>query len=151
MSVQTIQRLKKLLSNQGMSLIEILIALSLLAIGGSFIAGKAYQSYQEGLHKSALIQVQNIAQRLKEYRRHCGQYPTTDQGLDALIQQPTGGKECKRYAPGGYIDGGKIPMDPWDNEFEYRSDDGKTITIISYGNDGVEGGEDADVDVTLTE
>lgn len=143
--------LPKILKNQaGMSLIEILIALSLLAVGGSFIAGKAYQTYQEGLQKSAKIQIQGIGQRLREFRRHCGFFPTSDQGLDALINKPTGGKECKRYAPEGYIDGGKVPLDPWDNEFEYQSD-GKKFTIISYGADGQQGGEGNDADLSSDE
>ena len=70
----------------------------------------------------------------------------TDQGFDALIEKPTGGRECKRYAPGGYIEGGKIPLDPWDNEYIYESD-GKTFTIISLGADNAEGGEGVDADI----
>ncbi len=135
----------------GMSLIEILIALTLLAIGGSFIAGKAYETYQEGLNKSAKIQMQSLGQRLKEFRRHCGFYPSTEQGLDALINAPTGGRTCKNFAPGGYIEGGKIPEDPWGSEFEYSSDNGKKYTIISYGSDGEQGGEGADVDLNTND
>jgi general secretion pathway protein G len=133
-------------SQAGMSLIEILIALTLLALAGTFVAGKVFEQLQEGQVSSAKIQIKSLSERLKEFRRDCGYLPTSDQGLDALLDKPTGGRECKRYAPGGYIDGGKIPLDPWDNEFVYESD-GKTFTILSFGNDGTEGGEGADADI----
>ena|SRR5690606_17299684 len=134
-------------SQQGMSLIEILIALTLLAIAGTFVAGRVFEQLQEGQINSAKIQIKSLSDRLKEFRRDCGFFPTTDQGFDALIEKPTGGRECRRYAPGGYIEGGKIPRDPWDNEFIYESD-GKTFTIMTYGADGIEGGEGADADIS---
>lgn len=139
-----IQRLIK--NNHGMSLIEILIALTLMGIAGTFVAGRVYENLQEGQVKSARIQIKSISDRLTEFRRDCHFLPTTDQGLDALIQKPTGGRDCKRYAPGGYIKDGKIPQDPWDSEYIYESD-GKTFTIISLGADQAEGGEGADADI----
>jgi general secretion pathway protein G len=133
-------------SEQGMSLIEILIALTLLALAGTFVGGRVFENLQEGKVQTAKIQMKSLADRLKEFRRDCNTYPTTDQGFDALIEKPTGGRECKRYAPGGYIEGGKIPLDPWDNEYIYESD-GKTFTIISLGADNAEGGEGVDADI----
>jgi general secretion pathway protein G len=133
-------------SQKGMSLIEILIALTLLGLAGTFVAGKVTESLAEGQVQTAKIQIRSISERLKEFRRDCNFIPTTDQGLDALVEKPTGGRECKRYAPGGYIDGGKVPLDPWDGEYIYESD-GKTFTILSYGADNAEGGEGADADI----
>ncbi len=133
-------------SQQGMSLIEILIALTLLGLAGTFVAGKVTESLAEGQVQTAKIQIRSISERLKEFRRDCNFVPTTDQGLEALVEKPTGGRECKRYAPGGYIDGGKVPLDPWDGEYIYESD-GKTFTIISLGADNAEGGEGADGDL----
>ena len=135
-----------LASQQGLSLIEILIALTLLALAGTFVGGQVFDNLQEGKVQTAKIQIKSIADRLKEFRRDCGYYPTSDQGLDALLEKPTGGRECKRYAPSGYIEGGKVPVDPWDGEYIYESD-GKTFTIISLGNDGAEGGEGFDADI----
>jgi general secretion pathway protein G len=137
---------KLLANNHGMSLIEILIALTLLGIAGTFVAGRVFENLQEGQVKSAKIQIKGLGDRLTEFRRDCSFYPTTDQGLDALVDKPTGGRECKRYAPGGYLKDGKIPQDPWDNEFIYESD-GKSYTIISLGADNAEGGEGADADI----
>ena len=133
-------------SQMGMSLIEILIALTLLGLAGTFVAGKVTESLAEGQVQTANIQIRSISERLKEFRRDCNFIPTTDQGLEALVEKPTGGRECKRYAPGGYIDGGKVPLDPWDGEYLYESD-GKTFTIISLGSDNAEGGEGADADL----
>ncbi len=133
-------------SQAGMSLIEILIALTLLALAGTFVGGKVFEQLQEGKVSSARIQIKSISDRLKEFRRDCNFLPTTDMGLDALINKPEGGRECKRYAPGGYIEGGKVPLDPWDNEFIYESD-GKTFTIKSLGADNAEDGEGPDADI----
>ena len=135
-------------SQKGMSLVEILIALTLMGIAGTFVAGKIYERLEQGQVDSAKIQLRNLGDRVKEFKRFCSYYPTTDQGLDALIEKPTGGRECNRYPPGGLIDGGKIPKDPWDFEFVYESD-GKAFDIKTYGADGAEGGEGVDADISL--
>lgn len=143
-----LNNVKKILASQrGMSLIEILIALTLLGLAGTFVAGKVIERLQEGQIQSAKIQIRSIADRLKEFRRDCNFYPTTDMGLDALINKPSGGRECKRYSPTGYIDGGKIPEDPWGGEYIYESD-GKTFTITTLGGDIAEGGEGVDADIS---
>ncbi len=143
-----LNNVKKILASQrGMSLIEILIALTLLGLAGTFVAGKVIERLQEGQIQSAKIQIRSIADRLKEFRRDCNFYPTTDMGLDALINKPSGGRECKRYSPPGYIDGGKIPEDPWGGEYIYESD-GKTFTITTLGGDIAEGGEGVDADIS---
>jgi general secretion pathway protein G len=140
-----IQKIMK--SQAGMSLIEILIALTLLALAGTFVGGRVFEQLQEGKVSSAKIQIKSIADRLKEFRRDCNFLPTSDMGLDALVNKPEGGRECKRYAPGGYIEGGKVPVDPWDNEFIYESD-GKTFEIKSLGADNAEDGEGSDADIS---
>lgn len=135
-------------SQRGFSLIEILVALTLLGLAGTFVAGKIFDQLHEGRVKSARIQMNSFKARLQEYRRKCGAYPTTDQGLEALISKPSTGRECKNYPPNGFIEGDSIPLDPWDNDYDYKSD-GKTFDIISFGNDGIEGGEDQDTDISL--
>lgn len=141
--------LKTLAKNQkGFSLIEILIALTLLAVAGTFVMGKFFDQMDEGKINSAKIQMSNLEGRLKEFRRKCGFYPTSEQGLEALVSKPSGGRECKDYPPNGFIDGEQVPKDPWDSDFIYESD-GKTINIISYGSNGEEGGEGAEADLSL--
>lgn len=131
-------------SQRGMSLIEILIALTLLAVAGSFVALSVFDRLDEGNKQATIIQIGELGSALKEYRRKCHNYPSTDQGLDALVSQPTGGKECKKYPANGFLS--KIPEDAWENEYIYESD-GRSYTIISLGKDGEEGGEEFDADI----
>ena len=135
-------------SKSGFSLVEILVALTLLGLAGTFVAGKIFQSLYEGQVQSTRIQMQGLKARLKEYRRKCHSYPTSDQGLEALVTKPSGGRECRNYPPEGFIDGDEAPRDPWDNDFIYESN-GKTFNITSLGPDGEEGGEGNDVDISL--
>ncbi|MBF0300399.1 MAG: type II secretion system major pseudopilin GspG [Oligoflexia bacterium] len=141
---------KLLKGNAGFSLMEILIALTILGIAGTFAASMTLERLHEGKVQSTIIQLQNLKARLQEYRRHCGNYPTTEQGLDALIKKPTAGPECKRYASSGYIEGGEVPKDPFDNDFAYESD-GKSFTITSYGDDGAPAGEDKAKDFSVSD
>ncbi len=134
-------------SQKGFSLIEILIALTLLAIAGTFVATKFLSSLDEGKVSAAKIQMNNFDNILKEFRRKCGFYPTTEQGLEALINKPTGSRECRDYPSSGFIDG-DLPKDPWENDYIYESD-GRTYNIHSLGADGMEGGEEFDQDIFL--
>lgn len=134
-------------SQRGMSLIEILISLALLAVGGTFIVTNLSDRLDEGNISAAKIQIGSIGKILKDYRRKCGLYPTTDQGLDALVNKPTGGKDCRKYPANGFVESGKIPLDPWDEEYVYESD-GRKYTIISYGPDREEGGEGTQADIS---
>jgi general secretion pathway protein G len=140
---------KTLAQNQrGFSLIEILIALTLLALAGTFVVGKFLDNLHEGQINSAKIQMSNLEGRLKEFKRKCGFYPATEQGLEALVAKPSGGRECKDYPQSGFIEGDQVPKDPWDHDFIYESD-GKTFNIYSYGQDGEQGGEGTDADIYL--
>lgn len=142
---------KILVQNQkGFSLIEILIALTILVGAGAFVAGRMADTLDEGNIKSTRIQLSGLEARMKDFRRRCSFYPTTEQGLDALLTKPTGGRECKDYPVNGFIDGDALPKDSWGNDFMYESD-GKTFNIYSYGGDGESGGEGADADIFLKE
>ncbi len=129
-------------TQRGMSLIEILIVISLIAMVGTFVVGRLLDQMSEGSVKSAAIQIKNFGSLLEEYRRFCFNYPTTDQGLDALVAKPTTPPDCANYPANGIMGGqsGKIPQDPWGTEYDYNSD-GKTYLITSYGSDKAEGGD----------
>lgn len=142
--------IKTILENQAFSLIEILVALTLLGLVGTFVVGKIFDQLHEGKVKATKIQMSNFAQRLQEYKRKCGAYPTTEQGLDALTEEPTSGRKCRNYPSSGFIEGGELPLDPWDNQYEYTGD-GRRFNIISYGNDNEEGGENEDQDIYFKE
>ncbi len=125
---------RQLTQPAGFSLIEILIALTLLGIAGTFVASKIFEQLTEGQIQSTKIQMTSFKNILADYRRKCGLYPSTDQGLEALIQKPSGGKECKNYPADGFMQEEIIPNDPWEEPYLYESD-GKKFKIISYGPD----------------
>lgn len=134
---------------KGFSLVEILISLTLLALAGTFVGGKLFDSYNEGQVSSTRIQMNGLEARLKEYRRKCGAFPTTEQGLEALVTKPSSGRECKDYPQSGFIDGDQVPKDAWDNDFSYESSDGKTFNIYSLGADREQGGTGFDAEIYL--
>ena len=116
---------------KGFSLMEILIALALLAIVGTYATTKFMDMFEEGKQDSARIQMQTLAGRLQDFRRHCNFYPTTDQGLDALLNKPSSGRPCAKYRSSGYLDNEEMLTDPWETELGYESD-GRKFQIISY-------------------
>ncbi len=139
---------KKILKSQkGMSLVEILIVISLIGIVMTLVVQNLSDGLNEGEVNSAKILMRNLGNVLDNYKRLCRTYPSTDQGLEALIEPPTSGRECKKYPPNGFLKDGKVPEDPWGSPFEYESD-GRSYTIISYGVDGLEGGDGWDADIS---
>lgn len=127
-------------NSQGFSLIEILIGITLIGLITTVVGTKIFSMFEKGKRKAAVVQMGNFASVLEQYRLDCQRYPTTEQGLEALISKPSGSPECKNYNNGGYLDAPSIPVDPWDMPYEYTSD-GATFDIISHGpNSGVEGG-----------
>ena len=135
-------------NRQGFSLVEILIALTLLGIIGTVVMVNVTRNLEEGKVDTAKLRMAGFAAALKEYRRKCGTYPSTEQGLEALINKPAGGKECRNYPPDGFLseEYPEIPLDPWDEPYYYESE-GRNFTIYSYGADGEEGGDDIDADL----
>jgi general secretion pathway protein G len=137
-------------NESGMSLIEILIVITLIAVAGSFVAGRVLDSLQEGNVKAATAQINGLKTVMEDYRRLCNQYPTTEQNLEALVSKPTSAPECTNYPASSFLPDGKIPNDPWGKPYVYESD-GKKYVIMSYGRDGVEGGEGHDKDIKSNE
>ena len=133
---------------RGFSLLEILIALTLLGIIGTVVMTNVFRNLEEGRVDTSKLQMASFSAALKEYRRKCGGYPSTEQGLEALLSKPSGGRECRNYPPGGFLseEAAEIPLDPWDEPYYYESE-GRSFQIYSYGADREEGGEDLDADI----
>jgi general secretion pathway protein G len=136
--------------SQGFSLVEMLIVIALIALVGTFVTTNVMNRYNRSKVEATKIQIRQLGVILDDFRRECGYYPTTDQGLDALVKAPTSGRECKNYDPDGYISTKKVPKDGFNNEFSYISDGNKYV-IISLGNDNREGGEGLDKDIKSDE
>jgi len=131
----------------GFSLIEMLIVIALMALVGTFVVGNVMRKYDQAKVDAARIQIRQLGTILDDFRRVCGFYPSTEQGLEALIKPPVGGRECKNYDPEGFIKDKKVPTDPWGNLFVYESDGNKYV-IKSLGSDQKPGGEGFDKDIS---
>jgi general secretion pathway protein G len=92
------------------------------------------------------VQISNLETALRLFYLDNGVYPTTEQGLKALVEKPG---DAKNWREGGYLEKGVIPKDPWGNEYNYRApgDAGREYEIFSLGRDGKEGGSGIDADI----
>ena len=130
----------------GFTLIEILVVVVILGILASIIVPKIMKRPEEARRTKAKMDIKAIETALNLYRLDSGGYPSTEQGLDALVTKPTTGIIPKNWKEEGYLD--KDPKDPWGNPFVYLSPGlHKEFDLESYGADGVDGGEGKDADV----
>ena len=134
--------------NRGFTLIELMVVIIILGILAMYVAPKIMSRPGEARQVKARLDIQNLENALKLYKLDNGIYPTTEQGLQALVEQPETGTVPKKWKSGGYLEKGKVPKDPWGNDFVYLSPGLKSdFDIISYGLDGVPGGEEENKDV----
>lgn len=130
----------------GFTLMELMVVIVILGILASIVVPR----FLDEPHKARVIkvkmQIQGLSTAAKKYYLDNGFYPSTEQGLQALVEKPTVGRIPKHYPAGGYI--AKIPSDPWENEYVYLSPGGhEAFDIISFGADGEEGGENDGEDI----
>ena len=134
--------------NQGFTLIELMVVIIILGILAMWVAPKIMSRPGEARQVKARLDIQNLETALKLYRLDNGPYPSTEQGLQALVEMPETGTIPKKWKKGGYLEKGRVPKDPWGNDFIYLSPGLKgDMDIISYGADGVPGGEDENKDI----
>ncbi len=132
-------------SQRGMTLIEILVVLVLIGIVMGIVGGNFLGKGEKAKADAAKIEINQIGQTLDLYKLEIGRYPTTQEGLQALITAPSGATNWN----GPYWKNGTIPKDPWGNEYKYTSPGAKgPYDIMSYGSDGKEGGDGPAKDIT---
>ena len=133
----------------GFTLIELLVVIVILGILATFLVPKIMEKPDEARVVKAKNDIKAIEMALKMYKIDNGMYPTTEQGLEALIRKPTIPPIPKNYRKGGYLDTDEVPKDPWGNPYIYRSpgENGRPYEIISYGADGKEGGTGVNADI----
>ncbi|WP_308447416.1 type II secretion system major pseudopilin GspG [Parachitinimonas caeni] len=129
---------------RGFTLIEILVVITILAILGALVVPKIMSRPDEARVAAAKQEIGSINQALKLYKLDNGRYPTSEQGLRALVEKPTAPPAPSNWK--SYLD--KLPRDPWGNEYIYLNPGVKgEIDILSYGADGQSGGEKYDADI----
>ena len=134
--------------NQGFTLIELMVVIIILGILAMWVAPKIMSRPGEAKQVKARLDIQNLETALKLYKLDNGSYPSTEQGLQALVERPETGIIPKKWKKGGYLEKGRVPKDPWSNDFVYLSPGLKgDFDIICYGGDGVPGGEDENKDI----
>lgn len=144
---------KRLLrANQGFTLIELLVVILILGLLAGIVGPKLFGEADKAKQTKARVQIENLSSALKMYKIDNGRFPTSEQGLEALVVQPQSGDIPKKWKKGGYLAKKKIPKDPWGNDYVYLcpgvNDD---FDITSYGADGVPGGEDFNRDINSWE
>jgi general secretion pathway protein G len=132
---------------QGFTLVEVLVVVVIIGLLAGLVVPRIVGRGEEAKRTAAKVQISELEQALDLFRLDNGFYPTTEQGLEALVEEPTSSPEPRNYRSGGYIK--KIPVDPWGSPFVYRSPgDHGEFDLFSPGPDGEEGGEGDYADIT---
>ncbi len=130
----------------GLTFIEILVVMVILALIAGIVGTQLLGQAEQAKADATNIQIRSLGSALDLYRLHNSRYPSTEQGLRALIARPEVGSIPDNWQ-GPYITSNRLPGDGWGNSFVYQSDSG-TYDIRSLGADGLEGGSDLDADIS---
>lgn len=138
--------------NKGFTLIELMVVIVILGILAGLIVPRIMGRPEEAKQLKAKMTIESLETSLRLYKLDNGSYPGTEQGLQALVEKPDTGNIPQKWREGGYLEKGRIPRDPWDNEFVYLSPGvNGEYDLVSYGADGVPGGEGKDQDINSWE
>lgn len=139
---------RKPMNNRGFTLIEIMVVIAILALLAALVAPKIIGRSDDAKIADAKVQIKNLETALKLYKLDNGGFPSTEQGLAALVTKPTVGQIPKNYKAEGYLESKKVPKDPWGNDFAYLSPgEHGDYDLYSLGADGVKGGEGKNADI----
>jgi type II secretion system protein G len=134
-------------TSKGFTLIEVMVVIVILGILSALIVPNIIHKAGDARIAAAKADVAAIGQALDMYKLDNSSYPSSDQGLEALVKKPSGSPEPRNWNSNGYLK--KLPMDPWHHEYTYSSPaEGAPYEIRTLGADGREGGEGEDADVS---
>ena len=132
-------------ASTGFTLIEILVVLTIISLLLGLVGPRVLSYLGESRVKTAKLQIESFGSALDLFFLDAGRYPTTSEGLNALVQRPSGAQVWT----GPYLKNGKLPVDPWGNPYQYRSPaDRVPYEIVSFGADGREGGTGTAADIS---
>jgi len=146
MSKAKLQKHRKARRNErGFTLVEVLVVITIIALMMGLVGPRALNYLTESKAKAAKIQFESFSAALDLFFLDAGRYPTSSEGLTALLLRPGSATAWN----GPYLRGNTVPNDPWGHPYVYRSPgQNGAFEIISYGADGQEGGTGAGVDIT---
>ena len=134
-------------AEHGFTLVELMVVIVIIGLLATIVALNVLPSGDKARQVRAKADISTIEGGLEMYRLQNGSFPTTTQGLEALVRAPSGANAAS-YQPGGYLKGGKVPTDPWGNAYLYAAPGQHgEVDIWSYGADAKEGGEGANADI----
>jgi general secretion pathway protein G len=140
----------KKVSKSGFSLIELMIVIVILGLLAAMVMPSLTGKGEEAKRNLVCVQMKSIYNgALDMFKINNSVYPTTEEGLQALVSNPDEEK-YPAYSPNGYFKDGKLPKDSWGHPFIYINDDGN-VELISLGADGKEGGKDNKADIRMSE
>jgi general secretion pathway protein G len=132
----------------GFTLVEMLVVLTIISLILGLVGPRVLNYLGESRVKTAKLQIETFGSALDLFYLDAGRYPTTSEGLDALVQRPTNVQAWN----GPYLKGGRVPLDPWSNPYQYRSPvERAPYELVSFGSDGREGGTGSAADVSNLE
>ena len=133
----------------GFTLVEIMVVVVIIGLLAALIGPRLVGQSETAKITAAKTQIRNFDQALELFHLNNGFFPTTDQGLNALISKPTMSPEPKNFQNGGYLKARSVPKDPWGNAYLYICPgENGDYDIISFGSDGREGGEGGARDIS---
>ena len=131
---------------RGFTLLEIMVVVVIIGILGALVVPKIISRPDEARAMAGRQDIATVMQALKLYRLDNFRYPTTEQGLQALVTKPTTSPVPPNWKSGGYVE--RLPKDPWGNPYQYLNPGLRgEIDVFSFGADGVAGGEGSDADI----
>jgi general secretion pathway protein G len=134
---------------KGFTLIELLVVVVIIGVLASVVGPRFFGKTDQARISAAQAQVENFSISLDSYQLDTSAFPTTEQGLMALVQRPNTPPEPKNWR-GPYLRKKELPMDPWGNPYiyEYPAKNGPDFDLLSYGKDGQPGGTGDNADIT---
>ena len=146
-SVENKLKMKRKAKQRGITLIELLVALTILAFISAVVVVNILPERDKAAVRKAGIDIRQFEAALDQYRLDMLVYPTSAQGLQALVTVPANATRKDQYRPGGYLKG--LPLDPWGSPYQYRfpGQNGGSFDVFSLGADGEQGGEDLNADI----
>ncbi|NQZ97310.1 MAG: type II secretion system major pseudopilin GspG [Myxococcales bacterium] len=137
--------------SSGFTLIEIMAVVLIIGLLSSLVGFAVFQQVDKGRATAAKAQISSLESVLELYRMDNARFPTSEQGLQALVERSTVSPEPRDFPAGGYLKGGRVPDDPWGEPYQYESpgqNNPHAFDLWSYGADAAPGGDDVNADIT---